>query len=183
MTLSKSLTIYSIFLLFSILRADNANDDEEMVQIQVNADGEQEKPKHPNALDVIFENQSGKPVDLYWDDSKEGVLQGFLAHTNQITINTFLGHRFYYAPANTTNTKEQKLYEVIMEEHTGLVTLYDPDTMAERGKDFERKKSVWMKEYYERTGRRWHNYWPREPITHHYYQVAETGTVIMEYDE
>eukprot|EP01083_Nonionella_stella_P237459 833011_1 len=62
-----------------------------------------------------------------------------------------------------------------MEEHTGLVTLYDPETMKSRGKEFERKKNEWMKEYMDRTGRRWLNYYPREPITHHYYDALENG--------
>eukprot|EP00486_Rosalina_sp_Unknown_P012887 CAMPEP_0201582540 /NCGR_PEP_ID=MMETSP0190_2-20130828/86793_1 /ASSEMBLY_ACC=CAM_ASM_000263 /TAXON_ID=37353 /ORGANISM="Rosalina sp." /LENGTH=323 /DNA_ID=CAMNT_0048022667 /DNA_START=82 /DNA_END=1050 /DNA_ORIENTATION=- len=155
--------------------------EEEAIQsVEIGTDGEikTEEPKHPNGLEVIFENQSGKSVELYWDDSKEGVLQGELDHTNQITINTFLGHRFYYTPANSSGSKENLLYEITMMEHTGLVTLYNEKIMSERGAEFERKKGLWMKEYYDKTGRRWQNYYPREPVTHNYYQVNETGQVI-----
>ena len=42
---------------------------EEAIQsVEVGSDGEVKKEdvKHPNGLEVIFENQSGKSVELYW---------------------------------------------------------------------------------------------------------------------
>eukprot|EP01083_Nonionella_stella_P110247 322429_1 len=152
-------------------------DEEVLESVEIGTDGEV-KPVHPNALSVIFENQSGQKVELYWDDSKSGVLQHTLGHSDQTTINTFLGHRFYYAPIDSNGSKAQALYTVTMEPHTGVVTLYDAKTMKERGAEFDRKKNLWMKEYYERTDRRWQNYYPRDPITWHYYDVNETGQTI-----
>ena len=131
------------------------------------------KPKHPNALEVIFENQSGSPVELYWDDSKSGVLQASIDHTHQTTINTFLGHRFYYTPVGKNGSKDTSLYTVTMAAHTGLITLYDAKTMEDRGVEFEKEQSKWMKEYFDRTGRRWQNFYPRDQVTHHYHDAQQ----------
>ncbi len=131
--------------------------------------------KNPNALEVIFENQSGKKVSLYWDDSINGVLQSELSHTSQITINTFLGHRFYFTPQDSNGSTSDQLYAVTMEQHTGLVTLYNEEIMKERGAEFEAQKNLFMKEYFEKNGRKWKNYYPMEPITHFMYDFENIG--------
>lgn len=171
-------TLIIIILLFVLINII-FGEEEAIQSVELGTDGEvkKEKTKHPNSLEVIFENQSGNTVEVYWDDSKDGVLQGTLDHTNQITINTFLGHRFYYTPKNSSGSKDNVLYTVTMEEHTGLITLYNEKIMAERGEEFERKRGIWMKEYYEKSGRRWQNYYPRDPVTHFYYDVQETGII------
>ena len=161
-------------LLISIALCDDT------ISLEIGSDGEQREAdtqqlKHPNALEVVFENQSGRKVELYWDDNLNGVLQSELSHTSQITINTFIGHKFYFTPYGSGGNKRNKLYEVIMERHTGLVTLYNERIMRERGQEFEREKNEFMRDYYSKTGRKWKNYYPREPISHFMYNFSHIG--------
>ena len=149
---------------------------DDIVSVEVDAEGQQQQSvKNPNSLEVIFENQSGRKVELYWDDNVKGVLQSELSHTSQITINTFIGHKFYFTPENSGGSKENILYQVIMERHTGIVTLYNERIMKERGQEFERKKNQFMREYFVNTGRKWKNYYPRDPVTHFMYNFTHIG--------
>ena len=145
----KTMVSLSLFIIILVSLCKS----EETVSIEVGTDGTQKTDtnslKHPNALEVIFENQSGRKVELYWDDNINGILQSKLDNTAQITINTFIGHRFYFTPKNSNGSKENILYQITMEKHLGIVTLYDPKTMKDRNQEFERKKSLWMKEYFE----------------------------------
>ena len=149
---------------------------EDTVNIEIDATGQQKASlKNPNSLEVIFENQSGRKVELYWDDNVNGVLQTELSHTSQITINTFIGHKFYFTPAKSGGSKENVLYQVIMEKHIGLITLYNQRVMKERGQEFEREKNQFMRDYFANTGRKWKNYYPRQPITHFMYNFTHIG--------
>ena len=125
------------------------------------------------ALTVIFENNSGEPVELYWDDGKDGVLQRALEHRKDASVNTFAGHTFYFTPKGSSGSKANVLHQVTIEEHTGLVMLFDTTTMKEQTKTQERE--AWMKAYFEKTGRPWMNYYPRDPIIHHYYDAQHNG--------
>lgn len=158
------------------IEIDEKGEQKEIVSIEIE---EKEKLKHPNALEVIFENQSGRKVELYWDDNVNGVLQSELSHTSQITINTFIGHKFYFTRYGSGGKKENILYQVIMEQHTGLITLYNERIMKERGQEFERKKNQFMRQYFQNTGRKWKNYYPREPITHFMYNFTHIGIIIF----
>ena len=171
-----SFSILFIFLISSIYFISS----DDTVSVEIDSKGQQkESLKNPNSLEVIFENQSGRKVELYWDDNVNGVLQSELSHTSQITINTFIGHKFYFTPANSNGSKENVLYQVIMEKYTGLVTLYNERIMAERGQKFEQEKNQFMREYFANTGRKWKNYYPREPITHFMYNFTHIGLYIL----
>eukprot|EP01083_Nonionella_stella_P261796 890900_1 len=65
-----------------------------------------------------------------------------------------------------------------MEEHTGLITLYNEQIMSERGAEFEREKNMFMKEYYEKNARKWLNYYPRNPVTHFMHNFTNIGQQI-----
>eukprot|EP01084_Bolivina_argentea_P273187 465286_1 len=173
-------------LSIAVLSEESCESADDTVSVEVEAETaatnavepEPEPVKHPNALEVIFENQSGKKVELYWDDNINGVKQADLTHTAQITINTFIGHRFYFTPEGSEGSKDTVLYSTVMEQAVGLITLYNERIMRERGQEFERTKSQFMRSYFSKTGRRWQNYYPRDPITHFMYNFTHIGQEI-----
>mmetsp|Transcript_51205 Transcript_51205/g.62656 ORF Transcript_51205/g.62656 Transcript_51205/m.62656 type:complete len:498 (+) Transcript_51205:54-1547(+) len=129
---------------------------------------------NPTSLSVIFENKSGKHAQLYWDDGKDGILQSDMKNGGTITINTFIGHKFYF----TDKYSNKKLYRITIYEHIGYVTLYDEQTMRERNNEFENERQRFMKEYFQKTGKRWSNFYPRKPVTHYHYNFSDIGQII-----
>jgi len=100
-------------------------------------------------IDVIFENKSGQTVELYWDDGEEAVLQSTLEHADEITIDTFIGHRFYFTPQGSKGARKDKLYEAIMYENTSMVTLQAPRIMQRRKQQAQCPNSDLIHDIYE----------------------------------
>ena len=103
-----------------------------------------------HALQVSFQNLSGKEVELYWASKDGPSFRGSLSNEHVIVMmRTFLGHRFYFTPKGSNGTRDKILHEISIMEHTGFVTLFDADTMKKREHELRR--------YYGSMGRRWMN--------------------------
>ena len=117
-------------------------------------------------MKVTFDNYYGQTVELFWDNNKKGEFQQEMVANARATVNTFLGHRFYFVEKGS----DIVIHETIVTKGINWVKLYPLDAM-------KAEKSKWMHEYFKRTGRMWKNYYPRGPITH-YYHKAKQGEII-----
>ena len=124
---------------------------------------------------VIFENLSSQTVQLWWaNPTGHDALQGTLKPSETFTVNTWMGHNFYFTPEGTKGTMEDSLYSVMMES-TARIVLYD---------EMERTaaRSRFNREHFHRTGREWKNFWPREPVTHPYHRAKIGEKIVKESD-
>ena len=90
-------------------------------------------------------------------------------------INTFYGHEFFYTPFDN---EDEVLYSVRMENHIDMIELLTKEEMAQRDQEFLEQKNSFMKEYFQETGRRWKNYYPRDPVTHFMYNITNIGQIL-----
>ena len=47
--------------------------------------------------------------------------------------------------------------------------------MKEKDHELERQKNEFFKEYFDKTGRTWTNYYPRNPVEHFVYDITHIG--------
>lgn len=53
----------------------------------------------PSSFSVVFKNEGKKAVDLHWSDGVSfGIWQGTLKPGEEMSINSYEGHEFFYAP-------------------------------------------------------------------------------------
>ena len=64
-----------------------------------------------------------------------------------------------------------------MEKHVELIQLLTPNEMKKRDAKFEQERRKFMQDYFEKTGRTWLNYYPRDPVSKFMYDITDIGQV------
>ena len=162
-------------LLLSTLNAASDDTMAEMAEIAIGTDGAATYP-YPelpmqDKFDVLFENKSGFDTILFWVNprSKERVEQSTMPFPSYTTIGTYPGHQFVFA---LTSDTERILRRVIMSPYVDVVTLLPAERMQLID---EADKLEFHKQYYLRSGRRWKNYFPRDPLTYSHLNISHIG--------
>eukprot|EP00483_Globobulimina_turgida_P006526 UN06536 len=100
---------------------------EDVQTVEVDSSGQQSDD--PNALTVIFENQSGGTVELWSDNATTVSFKAKLENTDKITRKATIGQNFYFTVPNSGGSKERVLYQKIMKKLTKKVVLFDRKKM------------------------------------------------------
>lgn len=133
-----ALPYLKLIVLLSILSYPMINSDNEEVQtIEIDVNGKTIKRE---ILKVSFENDSGKPVEL-WSDTQENVFfKGVLQDKEKITIDTYVGDRVYFTPINSGGSHEKQFYSTYIKKRdvSRGITLKDKTKM----KDYIKEKDV-----------------------------------------
>mmetsp|Transcript_37022 Transcript_37022/g.59300 ORF Transcript_37022/g.59300 Transcript_37022/m.59300 type:complete len:213 (-) Transcript_37022:27-665(-) len=96
--------------------------------VEVNADG---SVKERESMDVEFENESGRDVEL-WSDTAEAVFfKASLKDREKATVKTVIGEKMYFTPTNSGGSHERAYYAIEMSDNQEKVTLFDRETMEE----------------------------------------------------
>ena len=112
----------------------------------------------PQQYWVKFENISPTDdVELYYDDGRDGVLQGRMKPGESLNIGTYVGHVFFYRIVGS----KQRLYQTLMETGVTYLPFKDPKTREEEESQQRREKQEFLSKYHEETGLRWLAYYPR----------------------
>ena len=127
---------------------------------------------------VRFTNRIAETVEIYYaNPNGQGELQHILESGTTKFIDSWVDHMFYFTPIGSNGGKDTLFDEVVMDQSTGFVDIYDVSDI--KGKELQQEAIRFQKKYYEDHGRRWENWWPREPIIHHLHQVDHIGDVIQ----
>jgi len=124
------------------------------------------------AMHATFWNFESFEVSLWWEDHKGGVHQGDILPERKIDINSYIGHKFFFTPKDD---KTNRLHMVIMQKYEPHYYLYSAERRAEMDKDKQKERQQFLKEYFDREGRAWVHYWPREAPVHHMYDADFEG--------
>eukprot|EP01084_Bolivina_argentea_P278204 475160_1 len=118
--------LFSLWLILSI------KGEEDIIEtVDVDASGASCESDDPNVITVVFENQSGSSVELYSDTATAVYFKGALENGESVTIDTFIGERFYFTPRGSGGSHERWLYQKIMKKSTKSVILYPKAKMNE----------------------------------------------------
>ena len=85
------------------------------------------------------------------------------------------GHKFFFTPKDDPT---KRLYTVSMNEYERVIHILNDKEIAKRTPEFEKERHAFLKEYMEKNGKPWKNYWPKPPITHFMYNITEIGQKI-----
>eukprot|EP01084_Bolivina_argentea_P186768 321837_1 len=123
------------------------------------------KPPSPQIW-VTFTNDSPDTIDLIWDDGgPNGIHQGTINPGTSTKIGTFEGHIFYFRYPN----QSKREYICYMKNGKTQFIFKDAETRKQEATQLQQEKELFKKHYYERTGRKWEAFYPRNPPIHHMY--------------
>jgi len=113
----------------------------------------------PQQFWVTFENDSPETVELYYDDGRDGKLQGHMGPHETLRIGTYVGHQFYYRRPG----QRQKMYMSTMESIKTVYKFVDEETRDREAAELRVEKEQFIQRYKNETGRRWLHMYPRPP--------------------
>jgi hypothetical protein len=117
------------------------------------------------AVAAKFRSLSSRSLDMWWDDSKDGVYQGRLMPGKESTTNSYEGHVFYFTDVNN---KAEIVNRVKMKADTVLYPVRDAKSPASQDVlDKSNREEAFGEEYFTRTGIKWRHFFneagPRPP--------------------
>ena len=105
-----------------------ANGDPAPIQtFHVDLSGDKKSTK--DAIEVVFENKLGKPVELWTEDGIELTLVASLNNLDSAIVSTFIGETFHFTPPGSGGSHEHMHYQKKLTRLTNSVILYDKETM------------------------------------------------------
>lgn len=110
--------------------------EEKIETVEVDINGKTKKSKNKlkkEEISVVFENQSGKKVEV-WSDTKETVFfKASLENEEKITIDTFIGEKMYFTPTNSGGSHEKQYYQTKIKksDENEPIILYEKQKMDE----------------------------------------------------
>lgn len=127
------------------------------------------RPKKEQHL-VSFHNESPYDVELYWDDGKDGVLQGVIKQGKTQPVGTYFGHKFFYKFISNETDIDNKnrllaMDKILMQFEKTHYSLKDYETYNNDKIEFEREKMLFTQKYYKETGLIWKAFYPRPKPT------------------
>ena len=111
----------------------------------------------PQQFWVTFENDSDEIVELYYENGREGALQGTMAPHKTLRIGTYVGHQFYYRRPG----KSQKMYFSTMERIKEVYKFVNEEQRDREAAELKVEKAEFIKKYKNETGRNWLHTYPR----------------------
>eukprot|EP01083_Nonionella_stella_P100028 281637_1 len=127
----------------------------------------------PQQFWVTFENDSPEEVELYYDDGRDGKLQGKMAPHETLRIGTYVGHQFYYRQPG----KRAKKYKSTMERIKEVYKYVDAETQKREADALAIERREFLTKYYNETGIQWKHQYPRPPPILHFYPTDYIGQI------
>ena len=118
-----------------------------------------------SAMAAKFRSLSGRKLDVYYDDGRDGVEQAHLNPGMISTLNTYEGHSFFVTPANM---KSKVLSRFTISKDKVFYSIEDPEFPGtEEIVNHAKNEENYIREYFNRTGIPWRHYYgqdgPRPP--------------------
>jgi prolyl 4-hydroxylase len=112
-----------------------------------------------------FLSLSSRPLDMYWDDGRQGVGQGRLQPGMESTTNSYAGHVFYFTEQGS---KDNEIQRVTIEDGKTFYPIYDPASPGDAAVIARTlAEESFNEDYFRRTGLRYRHYFgpdgPRAP--------------------
>ena len=127
----------------------------------------------PQQFWVTFENDSPETVELYYDDGRDGKLQGTMGPHETLRIGTYVGHQFYYRRPG----QRAKMYVSSMERIKEVYKFVDEDTREKEQAQLRKDKAEFIAKYKEETGLRWLHMYPRPPPGLYFFPTDHIGQI------
>lgn len=127
-----------------------------------------------------FRSLSAKPINLWYDDGRNGVPEGYLQMGNETTTNSIEGHVFY---ATYADDKSKVITRLKVSKNQAIYLINDSEFPASQEiLDGTNKELEFIQEYLERTGIQWRHYYsfengPRPPPSQWMWPATERGQV------
>ncbi|ETO10504.1 prolyl 4-hydroxylase alpha subunit [Reticulomyxa filosa] len=126
----------------------------------------------PQQYWVEFINESDEVVELYYDNGRDGVLQGVLRPNEVIKIGTYQGHQFYYQHPGHSH---EKLYWTTMKYGVNQLIFKTEEQRKLEEEKLKKEAAAFQKFYKEQKGIEWESFYPRPKPVLYMYPVTEIG--------
>eukprot|EP01084_Bolivina_argentea_P005901 11151_1 len=127
----------------------------------------------PQQFWVTFENDSEEEVELYYDDGRNGKLQGTMKAHETLRIGTYVGHQFYYRRPG----QSRKMYHSTMESINLIYKFVNEETRDREARQLATDRAEFMRKYKNETGLRWLHTYPRPPPGLYFYPTEYIGQI------